>query len=110
MFSIAPGNRCAVLIPTTCGRSSRWWRRGASPAPRSASTTALIYHLLPVLTRLRKRYPQLELIVTTGTTAGVVECMMRNEIDFGAKLARRRRRVIDGVRGAGIPRPARASA
>jgi DNA-binding transcriptional LysR family regulator len=47
------------------------------------STTALIYHLPPVLTRLRKRYPQLELVVTTGTTAGVVERIMRNEIDLG---------------------------
>ncbi len=48
-----------------------------------ASTTALIYHLPPVLQRLRAEYPNIELIVTTGTTSGVVERLMRNELDAG---------------------------
>jgi DNA-binding transcriptional LysR family regulator len=36
-----------------------------------SSTTALIYHLPPVLARLRKEHPNIELVVTTGTTTGV---------------------------------------
>jgi DNA-binding transcriptional LysR family regulator len=48
-----------------------------------SSTTALIYHLPPVLARLRKQHPNIELVVTTGTTTGVVERMLRNEIDLG---------------------------
>jgi DNA-binding transcriptional LysR family regulator len=48
-----------------------------------SSTTALIYHLPPVLARLRKEHPNIELVVTTGTTTGVVERMLKNEIDLG---------------------------
>src|SRR5262245_14509541 len=48
-----------------------------------SSTTALIYHLPPMLRDLRLRHPNIELIVTTGTTTGVVERIMRNEIDLG---------------------------
>ena len=48
-----------------------------------SSTTALIYHLPPVLARLRKEHPNIELVVTTGTTTGVVERILRNEIDLG---------------------------
>ncbi|HEX2115769.1 MAG TPA: LysR family transcriptional regulator, partial [Alphaproteobacteria bacterium] len=48
-----------------------------------SSTTALIYHLPPVLQRLRREQPSIELIVTTGTTTGVVERILRNEIDLG---------------------------
>ncbi len=48
-----------------------------------SSTTALIYHLPPVLARLRREHPNIELVVTTGTTNGVVERMLRNEIDLG---------------------------
>jgi DNA-binding transcriptional LysR family regulator len=48
-----------------------------------ASTTALIYHLPPVLRRIRERHPNIELVVTTGTTTGVIERMMENEIDLG---------------------------
>ena len=42
-----------------------------------SSTTALIYHLPPVLARLRKEHPNIELVVTTGTTTGVVERMLQ---------------------------------
>jgi DNA-binding transcriptional LysR family regulator len=48
-----------------------------------SSTTALIYHLPPVLQRLRRDHPSIELVVTTGTTTGVVERILRNEIDIG---------------------------
>ena len=48
-----------------------------------SSTTALIYHLPPVLTALRKQHPNIELVVTTGTTTGVIERILRNEIDLG---------------------------
>jgi DNA-binding transcriptional LysR family regulator len=48
-----------------------------------SSTTALIYHLPPVLQRLRREHPSIELVVTTGTTTGVVERILRNEIDLG---------------------------
>jgi DNA-binding transcriptional LysR family regulator len=48
-----------------------------------SSTTALIYHLPPVLQALRSQHPNIELVVTTGTTSGVVERILRNEIDLG---------------------------
>lgn len=48
-----------------------------------ASATALIYHLPPLLKRLTTQHPNLELVVTTGTTVGVVERILRNEIDAG---------------------------
>jgi len=48
-----------------------------------SSTTALVYHLPPVLTALRRQHPNIELVVTTGTTTGVVERILRNEIDLG---------------------------
>src|SRR5262245_29793682 len=48
-----------------------------------SSTTALIYHLPPVLQALRGKHPNIELVVTTGTTSGVVERILRNEIDLG---------------------------
>lgn len=48
-----------------------------------SSTTALIYHLPPILEGLRKQHPNIELVVTTGTTSGVVERILRNEIDIG---------------------------
>ena len=48
-----------------------------------SSTTALIYHLPPVLQRLRREQPNIELVVTTGTTTGVVERLLRNDVDLG---------------------------
>jgi DNA-binding transcriptional LysR family regulator len=48
-----------------------------------SSTTALIYHLPPVLQNLRTRHPNIELIVTTGTTTGVVERLLKNDVDLG---------------------------
>jgi DNA-binding transcriptional LysR family regulator len=48
-----------------------------------SSTTALIYHLPTVLRQLRLNHPNIDLVVTTGTTSGVIERMLRNEIDLG---------------------------
>ncbi len=48
-----------------------------------SSTTALIYHLPPVLTALRRQHPNIELVVKTGTTTSVVERIVRHEIDLG---------------------------
>src|SRR5262245_58340927 len=45
-----------------------------------SSTTALIYHLPPVLARLRKEHPNIELVVTTGTTTGVDGRMLKNRM------------------------------
>ena len=62
-----------------------------------SSTTALIYHLPPVLARLRKEHPNIELVVTTGTTTGVVERMLRNEIDLGVISLPINERLLDLV-------------
>jgi DNA-binding transcriptional LysR family regulator len=48
-----------------------------------ASATALTYRLPPVLRGLRERHPSLELVVSTGSTTGVIERMMENRIDIG---------------------------
>jgi DNA-binding transcriptional LysR family regulator len=62
-----------------------------------SSTTALIYHLPPVLQDLRRRHPNIELVVTTGTTAGVVERILRNEIDLGVVSLPIKERLLDIV-------------
>ncbi|HJZ33116.1 MAG TPA: LysR family transcriptional regulator [Hyphomicrobiaceae bacterium] len=48
-----------------------------------SSTTALIYHLPPVLQELRRSQPNIELLVTTGTTNGIVDRILRNDVDLG---------------------------
>jgi len=62
-----------------------------------ASTTALIYHLPPVLTGLRRQHPNIELVVTTGTTTGVIERILRNEIDLGIVSLPVTERLLDTV-------------
>jgi DNA-binding transcriptional LysR family regulator len=62
-----------------------------------SSTTALIYHLPPILETLRKRHPNIELVVTTGTTMGVVERILRNEIDLGVVSLPIGERLLDVV-------------
>ena len=62
-----------------------------------SSTTALIYHLPPVLERLRKEHPNIELVVTTGTTSGVVDRIIRNEIDLGVASLPISERLLDVV-------------
>jgi DNA-binding transcriptional LysR family regulator len=48
-----------------------------------SSTTALIYHLPPVLQQLRASQPNIDLVVTTGTTSSIVDRIIRNEVDLG---------------------------
>jgi DNA-binding transcriptional LysR family regulator len=62
-----------------------------------SSTTALIYHLPPVLQALRTEHPNIELVVTTGTTGGVVERILRNEIDLGVVSLPLSERLLDVV-------------
>jgi DNA-binding transcriptional LysR family regulator len=45
--------------------------------------TALVYLLPPVLRNMREEYPNIEIIVTTGTTHSISEALLRNEIDLG---------------------------
>ena len=45
--------------------------------------TALTYLLPDVLRRLRRSHPDIELVITTGTTQGVVDRMLANDIDLG---------------------------
>jgi DNA-binding transcriptional LysR family regulator len=45
--------------------------------------TALTYLLPDVLRRLRRSFPDIELVITTGTTQGVVDRMLTNDIDLG---------------------------
>jgi DNA-binding transcriptional LysR family regulator len=62
-----------------------------------SSTSALIYHLPPVLARLRREHPNIELVVTTGTTSGVVERLIRNDIDLGVISLPVAERLLDVV-------------
>jgi DNA-binding transcriptional LysR family regulator len=62
-----------------------------------SSTTALIYHLPPVLQALRSGHPNIQLVVTTGTTNGVVERILRNEIDLGVVSLPISERLLDVV-------------
>jgi len=48
-----------------------------------SSTNALVYHLPPVLQRLRIEHPNVELLVMTGTTSTTIERLVRNEVDLG---------------------------
>ena len=48
-----------------------------------AGPTALMYLLPPVLRKLRAAYPDIEIIVTTGTTHSISEALLANEIDIG---------------------------
>jgi DNA-binding transcriptional LysR family regulator len=44
--------------------------------------TALTYLLPPVLQQMQERYPNIEIIVTTGTTHSLSEALLRNDIDL----------------------------
>lgn len=48
-----------------------------------AGNVALRYFLLPVLQRLRREHPAIELAVSTGSTPEIAERLSRNEIDLG---------------------------
>ena len=48
-----------------------------------AGPTALAYLLPPVLQKLRDAHPDIEILVTTGTTHSISEALLSNEIDLG---------------------------
>jgi DNA-binding transcriptional LysR family regulator len=48
-----------------------------------SGNVALRYFLLPVLQRLRREYPAIELAVSTGSTPEIADRLLRNEIDLG---------------------------
>jgi DNA-binding transcriptional LysR family regulator len=45
--------------------------------------TALVYLLPPVLRQVRDAHPNIEIVVTTGTTHSISEALLSNEIDIG---------------------------
>jgi len=45
--------------------------------------TALVYLLPPVLRALRESHPNIEVVVTTGTTHSISEAILANQIDLG---------------------------
>jgi DNA-binding transcriptional LysR family regulator len=47
------------------------------------SVAVCTYLLPPVLARLRREHPDLEVIITVGTTEGVVSRILANELDIG---------------------------
>lgn len=59
-----------------------------------ATTTALNYYLAPVLRRMRREHPSIELAITWDTTQGQIARMVRDEIDFGLMNLPVRERVL----------------
>jgi DNA-binding transcriptional LysR family regulator len=45
--------------------------------------TSLIYRMQPVLRRLRARYPQIDIAVTTGITPSITDGMLADKVDIG---------------------------
>ena len=45
--------------------------------------TALVYLLPPVLRQVRDSHPNIEIVVTTGTTHSIADALLSNEIDIG---------------------------
>jgi DNA-binding transcriptional LysR family regulator len=46
-------------------------------------TTSLIYRMQPILRRLRSRYPDIDIAVTTGITADITAGMLNDKLDIG---------------------------
>ena len=62
----------------------RGYREGqAGRVHLGTGPTALAYILPPVLQKLREDHPDVELVVTTGTTQTITERMLENVIDLG---------------------------
>ena len=49
----------------------------------AAGPTAAAYLLPPVVQRLREKYPDVDLVVTTGTTHDIAEQILSNHLDLG---------------------------
>jgi len=62
----------------------RGLRDGSLGRVRIAATlTALMYDLPPILTRLRKDHPRIEVVITNMPTRDTIESIVQNTIDFG---------------------------
>jgi DNA-binding transcriptional LysR family regulator len=62
----------------------RGYREGqAGRVHLGTGPTALAYILPPILQKLREDHPEVELVVTTGTTQTITEQMLENVIDLG---------------------------
>src|SRR5260370_21176260 len=61
--------------------------------------TACIYFLPPILRSLRNRFPDLDIVVSTGNTLGVPESIEENSLHLGLVTLPASGRVVD-VRGA----------
>jgi len=48
-----------------------------------AGATAVTYILPPILQQLREAYPDLELMLTSGTTRAICDSLLDNEVDLG---------------------------
>lgn len=70
-------------IDRTLATMTRHREGGLGRVRIGASTTALIYHLPPVLNRLRREHPEVELEIASGTTAQIADRLERNELDLG---------------------------
>lgn len=62
---------------------SRHRAAGGGRLRLGTGATACIYLLPPVLKRLRQRFPDLDLTVTTGNTADIVKAIDTNQLDLG---------------------------
>jgi DNA-binding transcriptional LysR family regulator len=62
---------------------SRHAAEGTGRIRIGTGATACIFLLPPILTRLRQRFPNLEITVTTGNTAEIVKAIEENLLDVG---------------------------
>src|SRR5262249_51175570 len=62
---------------------SRFVDGGIGRVRIGTSMTMLIYALPPILGRLKTDYPQLEINLKAGLTAGTLKALRANELDFG---------------------------
>jgi DNA-binding transcriptional LysR family regulator len=80
---IAHGER--IMAEADCALAAmRGYREGqAGRVHLGTGPTALAYILPPVLQKLREEHPDIELVVTTGTTQTITERMLENVVDLG---------------------------
>lgn len=75
----------AIQAAVDAARDAMARRTGAAMGRVRLGTgaTACIFLLPPLLRELRRRYPDLEITVTTGNTAGIVKAVEDNILDIG---------------------------